>query len=121
MEARLRQASKPQQIPLSLVAIANDQPVGTVNLVENDDEHRPHLFPWLAALLVLPQYRGRGIGSKLVCSLIKEAKRLKIKQMYLGTYDPGFYLRFGAEIHEQVTDEFCIMRVETDVLRPETR
>jgi predicted N-acetyltransferase YhbS len=115
MEARLRQASNPQEIPLSLVALANARPVGTVNLVENDDESRPHLFPWLAALLVLPQYRGRGIGSKLVCALLEEARRLKIKQMYLGTDAPGFYMRFGAAIHEQVVDDYCIMRLNMDV------
>jgi len=115
METRLRQASNPDRIPISLVALANDGPVGTVNLVENDDENRRHLFPWLAALLVLPQYRGQGIGSTLVRSLLTEAARLKVKRMYLGADAPEFYLRFGAEIHEQVTDEFCIMCVEVDV------
>jgi predicted N-acetyltransferase YhbS len=88
MEPRLRQASNPQQIPLSLLAMENNEPVGTVNLAENDDEHRPYLYPWLATLLVLPGYRGQGIGSELVRTLLGESRRLKIKQMYLGTGKP---------------------------------
>jgi predicted N-acetyltransferase YhbS len=109
MEARLRQASGPAASPLSLVALVEGEPVGTVNLVENDDADRPHLSPWLAALLVIPEHRGNGIGSMLVRSLVGAATRRGVGGMYLGTDIPGFYARFGAEVHEQVTDAFCVM------------
>ena len=50
------------RIPLSLLALADDVPVGTINLVENDDENRTYLRPWLAALFVVPDRRRQGIG-----------------------------------------------------------
>lgn len=112
MAARLREASDPERIPLSLVALVDEKPVGTVNLVENDDERRPHLSPWLAALLVLPDFRGQGIGTRLVREVVAEARRLRVNRLYLGTDIPRYYESFGAEIHERVTEEFCIMRLD---------
>jgi len=112
MEARLRTASDPDRIPLSLLALADGEPAGTVNLVENDDEEREHLTPWLAALLVVPEQRGKGVGSRLVLELVDHARRLGVRRMYLGTDIPAFYERLGATVHEQVTDAFCVMAIE---------
>jgi len=41
---------------------------------------------------------------------LAEARRLGFPSVYFGTDGPGFYTRLGAELHEQVTPEFCIMR-----------
>jgi len=119
MAARLREAVDGTQIPLSLVAIADGQPVGTVNLVENDDENRIHLHPWLAALFVIPEYRRRGIGSRLVREIQQQAARLEIKLMYLGTDNAKFYARLGATTHEQVSPHFQIMKM--NALRQQLR
>ena len=108
----LRLATLSDAIPLSLLAVVDGQPVGTVNLIENDDDRRAHLRPWLAALYVVPDHRRRGIGSALVRSLQRRAGRMGIGELYLGTDNPGFYTRFGAALHEQVVDDFCIMRIE---------
>ncbi|HPR63923.1 MAG TPA: GNAT family N-acetyltransferase [Thermoanaerobaculia bacterium] len=96
MELRLRQACSPDRVPLSLLAMEGCTPIGTVNLVENDAEQRPDWTPWLAALLVLPDYRGRGTGTDLVKRLLRYASRLEIKELYLGTDIPSFYNRFGS-------------------------
>ncbi len=112
MEARLRTASDPDRIPLSLLALVDGEPAGTVNLVENDDEEREHLTPWLAALLVIPERRGQGIGSRLVRELGAHARRLGVERMYLGTDIPAYYERLGARVHEQVTEAFCVMVIE---------
>ncbi|KYC36745.1 hypothetical protein WA1_44520 [Scytonema hofmannii PCC 7110] len=110
-ERLLRQASDAAQIPLSLLALVEGQPAGTINLIANDDEHRPHLYPWLAALFVLPQYRGCGVGTSLVRALLYEAKQLGFSEMFLGTDQPGFYCQFGAEFYEQANETLCIMRL----------
>jgi predicted N-acetyltransferase YhbS len=104
MAARLATASDPDTIPLSLLALRDDTPIGTVNLVENDNDERPDLSPWLAALLVLPEHRGQGVGSQLVRSVIAEAARLGIPQVFLGTDSPQCYARLGATMHEEGAD-----------------
>lgn len=109
-ELLLRQASDPQQIPLSLLALRDQQAAGTVNLIHSDSPSRPNLHPWLAALFVLPEYRGQGVGKSLCQALVGEAKRLGFVELFLGTDIPAFYSALGAEVYEQLTDSFCIMR-----------
>lgn len=111
----LHNATTPDSIPLSRLALVDGIPVGTINLIENDDDQRTHLRPWLAALLVLPAHRRQGIGSALVRDLQQHANRLGIADLYLGTDNPGFYARLGATIHEQVTPDFAIMHLTTHV------
>lgn len=107
MAARMREA-------VTLVALDSDGAVaGVVNLVDNDDEERTHLRPWLAGMVVRQDLRGRGIGSALVRALLAEARRLGVDTLYFGTDGPGFHERLGATLHEQVTDDFCIMKFET--------
>jgi GNAT superfamily N-acetyltransferase len=110
-ESLLHQASDPDRIPLSLLALVDGAPAGTVNLIHSDSESRPDLHPWLAALVVVPECRGRGIGSLLVRTLVTQAQRLGLPHLFLGTDIPGFYTRLGATVYEQVTDATCVMRI----------
>lgn len=111
MAARLAQAQSADALPISRIALVDGALVGTVNLIDCDDDARTQLWPWLAAMVVVPGRRGRGIGSLLVRALIDDARRLGITQMFLGTDGPGFYRRLGAEVHEQVRADFVIMRL----------
>jgi predicted N-acetyltransferase YhbS len=112
LERLLRQATIPDEIPMSILALDDGVPVGTVNLIENDDDNRAHLRPWLAALYVVPSHRGRGIGSLLVGELAKRASALGINTVYLGTDNPGFYEQLGAVVHEQVNERFAVMKLK---------
>ncbi len=111
LEKLLGDADDPGRIPLSLIALADGVPAGTVNLIYHDNARRPELTPWLAALVVVKKYRGRGIGSALVKRLLTEASRIGISTLYLGTDTPDFYTRLGAFHHETV-DGLHIMRFE---------
>jgi predicted N-acetyltransferase YhbS len=111
-EGLLRQADDPDRIPLSLLALEDGRPAGTVNLIHTDSDSRPHLHPWLAALIVVPELRHRGIGAALVRALVAEAGRLGIPRLYLGTDIPDFYTALGAALHERLTDTLCIMRFD---------
>jgi predicted N-acetyltransferase YhbS len=110
-ERRLREARDPGRIPLSLLALVDGQPVGTVNLVECDSERRPDLRPWLAALVVARGQRGSGIGGALVRALVGEARRLGLTELFLGTDIPAFYERLGGRVVERFDDGTCIMRI----------
>jgi predicted N-acetyltransferase YhbS len=110
--AHLETADAPKRLPLALVALVDGQLAGCVNLIENDDKNRAHLRPWLAAMVVRADLRGQHIGSNLVNALLAEARAMDIATVYLGTDGPGFYERLGAVKHEQIRDDFAIMKFE---------
>ena len=87
------------------------QPAGTVNLIQCDSQRRPHLFPWLAALVVVPEHRRKGVGGLLVRHLVGEARRLGYGELFLGTDIPSYYEALGARLHERFEDNLCIMRI----------
>jgi GNAT superfamily N-acetyltransferase len=90
------------RIPLTLLAFEGDLPVGTSSLVLQDISSRPELSPWVAGVYVLPEHRGKGIGSRLVGLAEQVARRLGVKQLYLFTHDrAGFYANFGWRALEQ--------------------
>jgi predicted N-acetyltransferase YhbS len=89
-EARLR------GVPCAWVAFEGDTPVGCVSLVARNMETRPELTPWLAALFVLPEYRGRGVGDALVRRCQAEAEMSGFERLYLYTRGAqDFYRRLG--------------------------
>ncbi len=110
--AHLKTATQAQQMPLSLIALVDGQLAGTVNLIENDDAKRAHLRPWLAAMVVRADLRGQGIGTALVFALLDDARAMGIPRVFFGTDGPGFYERLGAVTHEQVRNDFAIMKFE---------
>ncbi|MBK8337468.1 MAG: GNAT family N-acetyltransferase [Sterolibacteriaceae bacterium] len=110
--SHLRKTHDPARLPLCLIALHEGELAGTINLIDNDDRQRTHLHPWLAALVVVPALRGSGIGTRLVRALLDEAKRLGFAAVYFGTDGPGFYTRLGAQVHEQVSSDFFIMRFD---------
>ncbi|GCL61154.1 GNAT family N-acetyltransferase [Pseudaquabacterium pictum] len=112
MARRLLQADRPDRIPLCLVALQGGQLVGVVNLVDNDDEDHPDWHPWLAGMVVAAPWRGQGIGSLLVRTLLQRAQALGVRRVYFGTDGPGFYTRLGAVLHQPVRADFCFMRFD---------
>ena len=51
---------------MTLIALLNDQPVGTASIFLDDMDTRADLSPWLAAVYVPPEHRSQGIGTCLV-------------------------------------------------------
>ena len=113
MKNRLEEAKTDDSIPLSMVALVDDRLAGTVNFIESDNSEFPDLKPWLAALLVAPNFRKKGIGSALVVECIQQAKKLGVKEFYLGTDIPEFYQALGAKIHTEGSKGLKIMKMVT--------
>ena len=118
-QAYLEQAfgghAEPGRVLCSLVALDGSQPLGCVHLIDNDATSLPDLHPWLAAMVVVEERRGQGIGSALVRALLKEAMAMGFEELWLGTDGPGFYERLGAREYLCVGAGFRVMRVALGV------
>lgn len=86
----------------ALIGLVDDQPAGSVFLVESDLETHTHLTPWLAGLLVQPQYRKLGLGECLIRTLLDHAREQSFEEIYLYTAIPSLYRRLGWEDFEAI-------------------
>jgi amino-acid N-acetyltransferase len=57
----------------------------------------------IRSLAVVQEERHKGIGSELVRACLREAKRLDIRKVFVLTYKPAFFQRFGFEIVDKAT------------------
>jgi len=104
IEEKFRSYLNRNVIPLTLLAMVENQPVGTASLVFHDMQDRQELSPWLAAVYVLPEYRGKGIGSKLVKVIELLSASLDVEQLYLFTPDrESFYARMNWTVLERTS------------------
>lgn len=85
------------QLPLTFVAVEGEKLVGTVGLWRCDLISRQDLYPWLAALYIDENQRGRGLGAKLQQHVIEHARALGYPQLYLYSACKDYYERFGWE------------------------
>jgi predicted N-acetyltransferase YhbS len=92
----LRARAYRDRIPTTFVAMAGDEPIGSVSIVERDMSTHPDLGPWLAAVYVAPAFRGRAVGSQLVRRAVRRAAELGAERVYLYTDNARvFYERLG--------------------------
>jgi GNAT superfamily N-acetyltransferase len=70
-------------VPFCLVAEIEGKLCGTASIIENDEEARPELTPWLAALWVDEAARGQGIAAALLNDAARRCAVLGIERLYL--------------------------------------
>lgn len=74
-----------EELPIGVVALVDDRVCGIAALKrESIDTHR-HLSPWVAALMVPPELRCRGIGTDLIRAVAGIARELGFPTIYCGT------------------------------------
>ena len=107
-----RERTNTDRLPLTLVAVRAGlavncrELVGMVSLKYHDMDTRPDLDPWLGALLVLPEWRNRGVGTMLMHRATEEARRLKVPRLYLWTHSAeGLYRKLGWQVVER--SDYC--------------
>ena len=69
--------------------------LGCAGLIPNDFISRADLWPWLCALYIEPEARGRGFGGILIRHVEGECRRLGFPRLYLTTDLIGYYERYG--------------------------
>jgi N-acetylglutamate synthase-like GNAT family acetyltransferase len=113
-----RERMNTDRLPLTLVALHGGDLVGMVSLKFLDMDTRPDLDPWLGGLLVLPEWRNRGVGTMLMHHATEEARKLDVPRLYLWTHSAeGLYRKLGWQVVER-TEYFgknaVVMEIETD-------
>ncbi len=79
---------------LVYIAKRGERVVGTIGLVDFDElEEFRHLTPWVAAFIVSPDMRGKGIGTHILTLLEEKARSLGIRVLHLWTEDQSAFYR----------------------------
>jgi GNAT superfamily N-acetyltransferase len=81
----LRAYSGRGELPVGLIAFYDEQLCGIAALTAHSIRTHTHLGPWAAASLVLPAFRGRGVGSGLLRALEAVGRGLGYTTMYCST------------------------------------
>jgi N-acetylglutamate synthase-like GNAT family acetyltransferase len=83
ISGRLRENLNDAPIPFALVAHDGEVFLGTASVIASDLAERPQLSPWVAAVWVEPQARGRGVGAALVDRAALDCFALGVGRAYL--------------------------------------
>jgi N-acetylglutamate synthase-like GNAT family acetyltransferase len=99
---RLQGYANRDRIPLTVVALEEDNVLGSASLIAHDMDTRMELTPWLAGVFVGDAYRRRGIGAELVRRIMAEAGALEVPLLYLYTvHSERFYAALGWTLLER--------------------
>ena len=102
VQRRLKKRSGSRLVPLTLLARDGKALIGTASILSGDMDRRRDLAPWLGAVYVVPEYRGRGVGTALCRQIEAEAVRLNLPRLYLFTEDrETFYIGLGWKVEER--------------------
>ncbi len=90
-------------LPFGLVLLDKNQIVGFCVLKKENLKKYPELSPWISNLIILPEFRGMGYGTKLMNAAFKELTKLGYKKIYLWTDQaPRFYEKLGYKFEKEI-------------------
>jgi len=89
--------------PITFVAVSDSEIAGSVSLHETEADDRPDYRPYLGALFVRSDHRGRGLGTALVRAVESHASRVGYSAIYLNAADvfAPFYEQLGWRVVER--------------------
>lgn len=93
-----------------LILEKHNQLIGFISLFKSDSEEI-NLTPWYATMYVKPKYRNQGYSKILNKAIIKEAKKLKYKTIYLKTTLKNYYEKFNTIKIKTINNE-TIYKIE---------
>ena len=82
--------------------VDGDTMIGFISLFKYEDDETTPLTPWYATMYVKQEFRGKGYSKILNEEILKEAKRLGYKKVYLKSELVNYYEKFGAKYIEDL-------------------
>ena len=92
-------------IPITYIVLLDDKFVGTFSLWLCDLQSCQNLSPWLGGIVVLEEYRGKGIGLYIQQQAKEILKTLNVDRAFLFTDHVGFYEKTGWIYFGEAVDE----------------
>ncbi|MCI3920583.1 GNAT family N-acetyltransferase [Paenibacillus sp. TRM 82003] len=83
------------KVPKFYFAFHDDRVVGCYALLRNELVARQDLFPWFACLFVEPDFRGKGIGARLLEHATSVIRENGYNRFYLSTSLDNYYEKYG--------------------------
>ena len=68
----------------------------------------------IKSLAIAPEHRNRGVGTRLVTTILSQARQLGVPQVFALTLEPGFFQKLGFTV---VAKEALPMKVWSDCAR----
>lgn len=94
-ESIIKRSLIKDKLPLTFVAIIDNELVGTIGLWRSDLVSRQDLYPWLSALYVKESHRKKGVGQELQRFLINYCKEAGFTELFLYTDIRNYYEKTG--------------------------
>ena len=83
-----------------------DTAMGSISLVRDDLPGHPELNPWLASLLVFPEFQGQGLGRVLMQKALEVLRHHRYRHAFLFTEDKvPFFSKFNFSVYGQAQAE----------------
>lgn len=96
-DENLRRHLNTDTLPLTFVALHQDQPIGMCSLRVSDGI-LPEFTPWLGSLVVSAAHQKQGVAQSLIDTVKEKARGMDFKSLYLFAFDPTlpqYYSRLG--------------------------
>ena len=97
-----------------LILLKDNILIGFISIFEHDCKERQEFSPWYATMFVKREYRGKGYSKILNNAILEEAKRRRLKRLYLKTKLNNYYEKFGAKFLEILENGEKIYYFEID-------
>ncbi len=107
IEGRVHENLNTNGFPFAIVAHDGDLFMGTASVIASDMDERPDYTPWIAAVWVDPQHRGKGVGGAIVQHAAELALKRGFETIHLCALPEktGFYQGLGWRLRERGVGE----------------